>query len=136
MKEIEELTSKFMLNEDKLKKDYQEIFKTNQTFKKLAQSLNLSDDYLMKYTSSLEESAKELNQCKRCKNLLGCKNSFQGHVFYPEVLNNNLVFDYIPCKYQKEFDEQNKYKNNIYLFEVPKEIKEASMKEIDTKRIF
>ena len=133
MKEATELTSNFHLNETKLKKDYQETLKSNATFKKIVQSLDLSSDYLMKYTSSLEESAKELDNCKKCNNLLECKNSFQGHIFYPDYLNGNLVFDYVPCKYQKEFDEQNKYKNNIYLFEVPKEIKEASMKDIDSK---
>ncbi len=133
MKKIEELTTNFYLNEDKLKEDYENILETNPTFKKIVKTLELPEEYLMKYTTSLEESAKELNNCKKCKNLLECKNSYQGHIFYPEILSNNLVFDYIPCKYQKEFDEQNQYKNNIYLFEVPKEIKEASMKGIDTK---
>ncbi len=133
MRKIEELTTNFHLDETKLKEDYQKTLEENSTFKKLTSSLNLPDTYLMKYTSSLEESAKELEHCKKCKNLLECKNSYQGHVFYPELLSNNLVFDYIPCKYQKEFNEQNKYKNNIYLLEVPKEIKEASMKDIDSK---
>ena len=133
MRKIEELTTNFHLDETKLKEDYQKTLEENSTFKKLTSSLNLPDTYLMKYTSSLEESAKELEHCKKCKNLLECKNSYQGHVFYPELLSNNLVFDYIPCKYKKEFNEQNKYKNNIYLLEVPKEIKEASMKDIDSK---
>lgn len=132
MKKAKDLTTEFHFDEEKLKKDYQEIKEKNSTFKKIANSLKLPDDYLMKYTSSLEETTKELDNCKKCKNLLECKNSYQGHVFYPEVLSNNLVFDYVPCKYQKEYIEKNKYKNNIYLFEIPKEIKEASMKEIDT----
>ena len=132
MKEIEKLTNKFHLDNNKLKEDYYKIKESNATFKKVVTSLKLPDDYLMKYTSSIEETAKELDNCKKCKNLLNCKNSYQGHVFYPEILSNNLVFDYIPCKYQKQFNEQNKYKNNIYLFEVPKEIKEASMKDIDS----
>ena len=132
MKGIDELTSNYHLDKNKLKEDYETILESNQTFKKIVKSLELPDAYLMKYTSSLEESAKELNNCKKCKNLLECKNSYNGHVFYPEMLNNNLVFDYVPCKYQKLFVEQNKYKNNIYLFEVPKEIKEASMKDIDS----
>ena len=59
------------------------------------------------------------------------KNSYKGHVFYPNILSDNLVFDYVPCKYKKEQDDLNKYKKNIYLVEVPKEIKEASMKNID-----
>ena len=133
MKEIKKLTSKFHYDETKLRKNYEEQLNKNETFKKLTKSLELPEEYLMKYTSSLEESANELHHCKKCKSLLECKNSYQGHVFYPDYLNENLVFDYIPCKYKKEYDKQNEYKNNIYLFEVPKEIKEASMKEIDSK---
>lgn len=121
----------YFLNKEKLASDYQNTKQTNKTFQKLVTSLNLPDNYLMKYTTSLEETAKELNNCKTCKNILTCKNSYQGHVYYPEILSDNLVFDYIPCKYKKELDEQNKYKKNIYLFEVPKEIKEAAMKNID-----
>ena len=133
MKEIKNMTIGFQLDKQKLKKDYQTMMEKNKTFNNLASSLKLPEEYLMKYTSSLEESTKELENCKKCKNLLECKNSYKGHIYYPELLSNNLVFDYVPCKYQKQFMEQNKYKSNIYLFEVPKEIKEASMKEIDTK---
>ena len=121
----------YYVNTNQLEENYKQAQETNASFKKLAQSLELPDNYLMKYTSSLEESANELNHCKRCKNIHECKNSYEGHVFYPNILNGNLVFDYVPCKYKKELDERNKYKNNIYLFEVPKEIKEASMKNID-----
>ena len=121
----------YYLNKSKLEKDYDEVLENNKTFQSLTKKLNLPKEYLMKYTSSLEESCRELENCKKCKNIYNCKNSYEGHVFYPSILSNNLVFDYVPCKYKKELDEQNKYKNNIYLFEVPKEIKEASMKNID-----
>ena len=121
----------YYIDKEKLKDNYYQVLENNQTFAKLTRNLNLPADYLMKYTSSLEESSKELDNCKKCKNINACKNSYTGHVFYPDFLNENLVFDYIPCKYKKELDEKNKYKENIYLFEVPKEIKEASMKNID-----
>ena len=121
----------YYINTNKLESDYNLVLEKNPTFKKIVNSLNLPSTYLMKYTSSLEESAKELDHCKTCKSILECKNSYTGHVFYPDILNDNLVFDYVPCKYKKELDERNKYKKNIYLFEVPKEIKEASMKNID-----
>ena len=121
----------YYLNKTKLEKDYDEVLENNKTFQSLTKKLNLPKENLMKYTSSLEESCRELENCKKCKNIYNCKNSYEGHVFYPSILSNNLVFDYVPCKYKKELDEQNKYKNNIYLFEVPKEIKEASMKNID-----
>lgn len=121
----------YHLNKTKLEQDYNLALEKNPTLKKIVKNLDLPNSYLMKYTSSLEESAEELEHCKQCKNILQCQNSYNGHVFYPNLLNGNLVFDYVPCKYKKELDERNKYKNNIYLFEVPKEIKEASMKNID-----
>lgn len=121
----------YYVNTKSLEDNFNEALETNTNFKKIAKSLDLPNEYLMKYTSSLEESAKELTNCKKCKNINECPNSYTGHIFYPNVLNKNLVFDYIPCKYKKELDERNKYKNNIHLFEVPKEIKEASMKNID-----
>ena len=121
----------YYVNTPKLEENYKRALEENNTFKKLAKNLGLPSCYLMKYTSSLEESAGELDNCKNCKNIIECKNSYTGHVYYPNILNDNLVFDYVPCKYKKELDERNKYKKNIYLFEIPKEIKEASMKNID-----
>lgn len=121
----------YYVNATKLKEDYNNTFKTNKTFQKLVSTLNLSPDYLMKYTTKLEETSTELNNCKACSSLNHCKNSYQGHIFYPEILNDNLIFDYVPCKYYQEKQEKDRYKKNIYIFEVPKEIKEASMKNID-----
>ncbi len=125
------LEENYHLNKQKLETDYDLVLEKNPTFKKLVTSLNLPKTYLMKYTTSLEESAHELENCKHCKSILDCQNSYTGHVFYPNILSDNLVFNYIPCKKKIELDEKNKYKNNIYLFEIPKEIKEASMKNID-----
>ena len=133
MRKAEEITNTFHIDNQKLKDDFNQTKENNATFKKLVNSLKLDEEYLMKYTSSLEETSEELDNCKKCKHLLECKNSYQGHVYYPNMLNGNLVFEYVPCKYQKQYEEENKYKQNIYLFEVPKEIKEASMKNIDSK---
>ena len=121
----------YYVNQKNLETNYNEALENNSTFKKITKNLDLPSTYLMKYTSALEESSKELDNCKKCKNINDCKNSYTGHVYYPSILNDNLVFDYIPCKYKKELDERNQYKKNIYLFEIPKEIKEASMKNID-----
>lgn len=121
----------YYVNPSKLEQDFNTVLEHNNTFKKLVTKLNLPNTYLMKYTTKLEETSKELDNCKKCKSLTECKNSYHGYVYYPELLNDNLVFDYIPCKYKKEQEEKDKYKKNIYLFEIPKEIKEASMKNID-----
>ena len=121
----------YYMDKEKLEQDFNKVLETNQTFKKLVTKLKLPKEYLMKYTSNLEDSSKELDNCKKCKNIIECQNYYKGHVYYPDILNDNLVFDYVPCKYQKELEQKNKYKENIYLFDLPKEIKEASMKEID-----
>ena len=132
MKSISKVINEnYYINKDKLEKDYKEALSKNKQMQKIVKELNLPDDYLMKYTTKLEESASELKNCSKCKSLTECKNSYNGYIFYPELLNDNLVFDYIPCKYKQKLDEQNKYQKNIYLFELPKEIKEASMKNID-----
>lgn len=121
----------YNISSSKLESDYNKALESNKTFCKLVSKLDLPDDYLMKYTTSLETSSLELDNCRNCRHILDCKNSYPGYVFYPNMLNGNLVFDYVACKYKKELEEKNRYKNNIYLFEVPKEIKEASMKNID-----
>ena len=121
----------YYVNNKKLAEDYKNSKDNNPTFNKIVTKLKLPDTYLMKYTTKLETTANELDNCKKCKNLNNCKNSYQGYVYYQELLNDNLVFDYIPCKYKKEQEERDKYKENIYLYDMPKEIKEASMKNID-----
>lgn len=117
----------------KLSSDYQKKYDEDMTFRKIANSTKLPTETLMKYTTKLELSASELNNCKNCKNILECKNEVCGYVFYPEKNGDDIEFSYIPCKYKKTIDEQNKYLDNIYYFEMPKDIKNAKMKDIETK---
>ena len=51
-----------------------------------------------------------------------CKNNICGYVYYPSVLQDNLVFSYVPCKYKKKLDNDTKYQDNIISFDMPKEI--------------
>jgi len=125
------IKNKYFVNSYQLEQNFDKALRENKDFKKIVSTLNLPKQELMKYTSKLEDTTKELENCKNCKNILECKNSYIGHIFYPDILNDNLVFDYIPCKYKKKLDKQNEYQKNIYLFNIPKEIKEASMKNID-----
>ena len=117
----------------KLENDYRKKYDEDMTFRKIANSTKLSTETLMKYTTKLEISSKEYNNCKKCKNILERKNEVCGYVFYPEANGDDISFAYIPCKYKKEIDEQNKYLDNIYYFDIPKEIKDARIKNIKTK---
>lgn len=115
----------------KLKISYEEA-KEDETFKQIINSINLKDEELMKYTSKIEDCAKELKNCKNCKNLAACKNALNGYCFLPELVEGKLTFTYLPCKYKKRYIEENKYFNNVTCFDIPREIKEAKMKDIYT----
>ena len=59
--------------------------------------------------------------------LFACKNKVEGHVSFPKVEGNRLIFSYIPCKYQNALEEQNNNKGALY------ELSNARMKDIDVK---
>ncbi len=127
------IKGKYGKSDYKLERDYQKQYDDNMTFRKLANSTKLPTSTLMKYTTKLEIACQELEHCKNCKNIMECKNEVEGYVYYPEVNMDDLAFAYIPCKYKKTLDEKNKYLDNAYYFDVPADIKNASMKDIDTK---
>lgn len=114
-----------------LEKYFDEELKDD-TFKKVVSKCKFPKEELIKYTSLFKDSACELKNCSTCKNILECKNSVTGHVYYPSVENDNIVFSYVPCKYKKKLDKDNKYKENIISFDMPREIMDASMKDIYT----
>ncbi|MCI9234067.1 MAG: cell division protein ZapE, partial [Bacilli bacterium] len=118
--------------EEELNRSYEEALK-NQIFYDLVSKLSLSKKELMKYTSRLEECAIEYENCKNCKSLLECHNKMNGYAYLPCVKNSHLSFEYQVCKYRKKLDEQTVYKKNMTTFEIPAELLNASMKDIDTK---
>lgn len=114
---------------NKLKQNY--IKKLNDSnFLELVKLLDTSEDILMKYTSSLEEASIEFNNCRNCKGLEECKNKITGYIYTPQVSEKQVVFSYMACNYLEQKERQTKYQENIYLFELPKKLKEASLKDI------
>lgn len=99
-------------------------------FRELVNMLNTSDDVLMKYTSSLEDASCEFNNCQNCKKLEDCKNKIKGYMYTPKLDNDRINFSFVACPYQVKYDLVTKYQENIYLFEVPKKLKEASLKDL------
>ena len=116
----------------KLEQDYQKNYDEDIMFRKLANSTKLPTEVLMKYTTKLEQSSCEHKNCKECKNLMECKNEVNGYCFTPEANGDDIEFSYYPCKYKIKLDEQNKYLDNIYYFDIPKDIKNANMRDINT----
>lgn len=102
----------------------------DEEFKKFVYGLNIKEEILMKYTSSLEDAFLECKSCAKCKNLDSCPNKMPGFIYTPIKSNNIIVFSYDACpKKQKELKE-NEYKKNLSLYDLPLDIKEATFKNI------
>ena len=102
----------------------------NEEFKNFVSKLKLKRSVLKKYTSLLETSLKEYQNCQNCKNILSCKNKVEGYAYLPKIKDETLEFSYRPCKYKKKLEKENEFHQNTMLFSVPEDIKNANIKSI------
>lgn len=112
-----------------LKKDYATAVK-NPEFKKLVNTLKIKENVAYKYTSKLERTVCELNNCFNCKSLHTCQNKVEGMVYYPTIKDEKLEFNYVACKYKKK-DIKQKEEIKSKFFEMPYDIKMAKMSNIE-----
>lgn len=132
MKEVKNIIdSKYHFNDYELKKNFDEAYKDD-TFKNIVNKIKLPKEELIKYTSLIKDCSVELKNCENCKNIMECKNTVTGYVYYPSLEQNNLVFSYIACKYKKKLEKEIAYQSNVMIVDMPKEILDASMKNIYT----
>lgn len=111
-----------------LENNFNEALSDND-FASLIKKVKLDKEVAKKYTSKLQDTCAELKNCKGCKGLFMCKNSFQGHVFFPKKEEGSRVnFIYAPCKYQKELVKKAAEKSNSI-----NDVANARMKDIDVK---
>lgn len=122
---MEEIKISSNVNERALKKSFDDACK-DQKFRRLLKTIEVEDNIAMKYTSNLENTIKELNNCSNCSGLMYCQNRLDGHVMYPEKNGKQIIFSYMPCKHEKERRE--KEANRMTR---DKELAMASMKDID-----
>ena len=99
-------------------------------FKDLVLKTKRKREELIKYTSTLEECTREYTNCKNCPSLSACQNKITGYAYLPKIVEGTLEFSYRPCKYKKKIDKKNKYQDNLILYSIPSEIKEASFSKI------
>lgn len=125
------LNNKNLCNDYELEENFDKACE-DATFRKVVSKIKLPKEDLIKYTSLICDSSLELNNCSKCKNIMECKNSVMGHVYYPNVEQGNLVFSYVACRYKKALDKERSYQDNMIIFDMPKEILNASMKDIYT----
>lgn len=131
MKSIDKLVSNNKDINYKLRLSYDEARK-DESVKNLIDSIDLPDEELMKHTSAFEASAKEFNNCKGCKNISACKNDMTGYCYLPILEEGRLNFSYVACKYKNKIIKENKYLKNVNSIDIPKEIREAKIKDIYT----
>lgn len=131
MKNINESINKYnkTSNNGQLYGYYEEALK-DEKFKRLVDALNIDPKILMKYTSSLEESAIEYDNCMHCHNILGCKNKINGYIYLPNIDGKRIRFDYVACKKTQKNNKENRYMKNVYVFDIPEEIKKAKISDI------
>ncbi len=117
------------LNNKELEKSYNEALK-NEDFKNYVNKIKLPATTLMKYTSILESSCMEYTNCKKCKNILECKNKVCGYAYLPRIQEDELVFSYKPCKYKEKMENETKHLKNIYMLGVNNYITDACIENI------
>lgn len=119
----------YTLDKNKLKESFIDSLQDSK-FKDLVTVLKIDDDILMKYTSTLMDAAIEFNHCQNCKSLDECPNRVKGSCYTPVLVKNKIVFSYTNCSLMNKYLKDNKYQKNVLLFDVPKEIKNASLKNM------
>lgn len=105
---------------------------SNKEFYDFIKTLPIEEEILMKYTSSLEDALLEQKNCKKCKGLQHCKNKVIGYCYTPEKEKQIIKFSYVTCPWKEQDLEENAYKENLELFDMPQDIKIASLKEVYT----
>lgn len=113
----------------KLTQSFQEAC-SDKEFKDFVYGLNIKEDILMKYTSSLQDAFLECKNCAKCKGLSTCKNKIKGYKYTPIDEGNIINFSYDECPKEKKVRELNSYKDNLELYELPKDVKEACFKDV------
>jgi len=122
-------TNMFSSNTSSLEKDFMEARKDIE-FDNYVRMIRLPNEILLKYTSRLQESFSEYKNCANCKGLDQCKNEVLGFCLTPVIDTNKLKFEYKACRYKQLKIKEEKGNENVYVYDLPKEIKNAKMKDI------
>ena len=131
MKEVKEFVKLSKEDIKNLKNSYASALKDDD-FKLLLNEYKIKDDIAIKYTSNLLDASFECANCRKCKSLLECKNSITGFCYMPKIIDDRIDFSYVSCKYKNKEIKDTNYLKYVYLFDIPKDIKYASLKNVYT----
>lgn len=103
---------------------------SDKEFKNFVYGLKIDEKILMKYTSNLQDAFLECKNCANCKSLSACKNKVSGFKYTPRLDKNVIVFSYEACDMMNKNLQENAYKDNLELFELSEDLKNASLKDV------
>ena len=126
---MKKVTDLYSYDETKLTQSFQKACE-NKEFKNFVAGLKSNEELLMKYTSQLEDAFLECQNCSACEGLESCKNSMKGYCFTPNVEEKLISFYYNACPELRKKMKEDSYKENLDLFQMPEELKDASFKNI------
>ena len=126
---MKKVTDIYKYDEDKLVHSFQDAC-SDKEFYDYVYGLNVKEDILMRYTSSLEDAFIENKNCKNCKGLDCCLNKVKGYCYSAINDKGMITFSYDACDKMKNKLEDDSYKEKLELFEMPKEIQDASFKNV------
>ena len=121
-------------DESKLLTHYREAIK-DPRFKDFTTKLKLDDDVLMKYTSVLQESCIEFNNCLNCQHMSECKNKLVGYSYLPKVTNGKVSFNYKPCHFKREYNQKFNHLKNVKYYNLPKSLQTANWDSVDNSLV-
>ena len=99
---------------------------SDKDFSNYVKTLPIEEKELMKYTSSLEECVEMRKKCRNCHKIKECPFDVKGYVLTPEKEQKRVIFSLVACSRKKE----ELYKDNITYFEISKDVRDASIKNI------
>ena len=96
----------------------------------LANSLDVPDEVKYRYTSLLGDIVEINNTCAKCKGLDSCPYSIPGLRKQAITEDGLIKFVYKRCPYKEDDDKNKDFLKNIDIYKMPKEISEASFKNV------
>ena len=117
------------VNENSLKKNFVKALKDPE-FIKVVNELDVPDEIKYRYTSTLQEVASVNKKCNECKSLRDCPFDIKGVKEIAKVENGIIKFMYVDCPYKEKDDKEKEYLNNVTVYKMNKEIREASFKNV------